>query len=375
MVTCAWGVCLLYLGLAARLPIVGDVDSSEFSKWGHALGTMLFAALVYLLLAGRRGRTRRRTALLAFGIAIAGGALLEVLQAISGSRDPAIVDVVVDAAGAAVAVIVLSMTPVSPRTWTRLISGATAVMLVVVVPAVLFATPGEPAKSCDPIRVSARSEAEGQSPTTGAAPLAEYAFDEGSGRRAEGSGASQPPPLELVGRRTTWIDGGGLRFSGGAARSATSASGIVRAVRASGQLTIAASVRPARLDMTGPSRIVTISSGTEKSQVNVHLGVEGRDLSVRLRATCGEFTWTTVPNVFTSTRRTVDVTVTFRDGVERVFVDGAPEAAWRIRGTLRNWDERSPLVVGNEATLDRPLVGDVFGVTIDDRVSSGEDVG
>ena len=144
--------------------------------------------------------------------------------------------------------------------------------------------------------------AETQSPGDAPAPVAAYTFDEGSGSTAGDSGGSESLPLDLVGRRTTWVDGGGLHVDGGAAMSASPAAGIVRAVRASGEMTILARVRPASLDQSGPARIVTMSSGTGYGQVNVHLGQDGRDLSVRLRATCGDFNWTTVPNVFTSTR-------------------------------------------------------------------------
>ena len=364
VVTVLWGAGLLYLGLAARLPLLGDVDSSEFSQWGHAFGTMVFAALVYLLLVGRGGRSRRQTAVLTLALAVAGGALLELLQAVGGERDPTLVDVAVDAAGALVAVLVLSSSRVSPRTWGRMLAAGTAVLLVIAVPAVVFGTPDAPSQACGLARVSPQDRGSEQSPGPVPAPLAAYALDEGSGRTADDSGEPPSLALDLVGPRTTWVDGGGVHFAGGAARSASAASGIVRAVRASGEVTILVRFRPERLDETGPARVVTISSGTDEGQVNVHVGQEGRSLSIRLRATCNEFNWTTVPNVFTSTRDTVDVALTFGDRTERVYVGGAPVAAWRLRGTLGNWDPTFPLVVGNEATLDRAFVGDVYDVRV-----------
>jgi hypothetical protein len=136
-------------------------------------------------------------------------------------------------------------------------------------------------------------------------------------------------------------------------------------------MTAVARVRTSRLDQQGPARIATISSGTAEGQVDVHLGQEGGSLSVRLRATCGSFNWTTVPKVFTSTRAPVDVAVSFVDDTERVYVNGVPAAAWRISGTLRNWNPQYPVVVGNEATRDRPFFGDVFGVLVYDRALTG----
>jgi hypothetical protein len=325
----------------------------------------VFAALVYLHLIGRGGRTTRQTALLALAVAIAGGALVEVLQALGGERDPTIVDVIVDAAGAVVAVVALSWARVSPRTWARVAAVVTAVMLVVVVPAVIFATPDEPDRDCDPVPIAAREESElatGAVPT----PVAAYTFDDESGRTVGDSAGSPALSLDRVGR-TSWIEGRGLELDGGAAKSASPAATVVRAARASGEVTILARVRPARLDQSGPARIVTISNGPGYGQVNAHLGQDGRSLSVRIRVTCGDFNWTTVPDVFTSTRDVVGVAVTFGDDTERVYVDGEPVAAWRMRGTLRNWDPSFPLVVGNEATLDRPFVGDVFDVQVYDR--------
>lgn len=368
-ITIAWAGFLLYLGLAARLPIVGDVDSSEFAWWGHAIGTMLFTALVYLLVLGRGGRTRRQTALLALVIGIAGGALLEVLQAIGGSRDPTIVDVVVDAAGAIVAVAVLSSARVSRRAAMRILSVSSAAMLVIGVPVVIFATPTDSSHACDLQPIAASDHGKRVGSAAGPAPVAAYTFDEGSGRTvADAAGGSLT--LELTGR-TSWIEGGGVRFARGAARSESSATNVVQAVRDSGKVTIMARARSARLDQNGPTRIVTISSGPDVGQVDVHLGQEGRSLSVRLRATCGAFTGKTIPDVFTSTRHPVDVAVTFSEGIERVYVDGAPVAAWRLHGTLRNWQPLFPLVVGNEATGDRPFVGDVFGVLVYDRALTG----
>ncbi len=375
LVTLAWAACLLYLGLEARLPIVGNVDSSKFAWWGHAFGTMVFAALVFLLLVGRRGRSRRHTALLALGIAVAGGILLELLQAIGGARDPTIADALVDAAGAVVAVVVLSWPRVSVGTWVRIVAVGTALMLVVAVPILLFATtPDDASPGCDVAQVAV-SGPEAVAPSGSVPePVAAYAFDATSGDSVADSSGSPALPLERIGR-TSWIRGGGLRLAGGAARSTSPASAIVRSIRASGEMTALARVRPSQLDQGGPARIVTISSGINFGQVDVHLGQEGRSLSVRLRATCGEFTWTKVPNVFTSTCDPVDLAVTFTEGIERVYVDGAPVAAWRLRGTLGNWDPQFPLVVGNEATLDRPFLGDVFGVRVYDRALSRCDRG
>ena len=39
-----------------------------------------------------------------------------------------------------------------------------------------------------------------------------------------------------------------------------------------------------------------------------------------------------------------------------------------------NWDSNYPLLIGNEATLDRPYLGEIFLVAIYDRVISDAEI-
>ena len=122
------------------------------------------------------------------------------------------------------------------------------------------------------------------------------------------------------------------------------------------------------------SRIVTISDGTERDQVDVHLGQERDALSVRLRASCGQFNWTTVEDVFVKRRRLEHLVLTYAHGVQRIYVQGRLVDATRFDGRLAGWDRRYPLVVGNEATRDRPFVGDVSLVAVYDRALSASEI-
>ena len=106
----------------------------------------------------------------------------------------------------------------------------------------------------------------------------------------------------------------------------------------------------------------------------MHLGQELGALSVRLRASCGEFNWTTVDRVFTRRNRLEHLVVTYADGVQRIYVQGRLVDATRFAGRLTGWDRRYPLVVGNEATRDRPFLGDVSLVAVYDRALSASEV-
>jgi concanavalin A-like lectin/glucanase superfamily protein len=140
-----------------------------------------------------------------------------------------------------------------------------------------------------------------------------------------------------------------------------------------GELTLEAWVRSGDLAQRGPARIATVSEGIERDQVSVHLGVEGRALSVRLRASCG-FNWWTVPDAFTSRAAPVHVAVTFAGRVQRTYVQGRLVQGVRLDGRLGRWEPEYPLVVGNEATMDRPLYGDVLLVAAYDRALSAAEV-
>ena len=334
LVTIAWAACSLYLGLATRLPIVGDVDASTWAKWGHVVATMFLAALIYLLLVDA-GRTRRQAAVITLVVAIAAGALLEVLQAVGGVRDPTVVDVLYDTLGAVIAVGLLSLPLLSVRSWTSVVTVAVVAMIVVVVPAVLFATPGDETLACDLLRVPLQTA----TPEPGAAtpsPIARYDFDEGSGTTvADVSGAAPALDLGLSRSGVSWLAGGGLHFDGGIARSVGSAARIAAATERSGAVTVEAWVRTGRLDQTGPARLVSISGGTQYHDVNVHLGQDADALSVRLRTSCGDFTAPTIPKVFTSRTSAVHVAVTFGGGIERVYTAGQERRGVAPGGSAR----------------------------------------
>jgi Concanavalin A-like lectin/glucanases superfamily len=376
----AWAACLLYLGLASRLPSIGLVDGTELSSWGHALGTLVLAVLLYLIVVSSGTQPPRRAALAVAVAATLFGVAIEGLQGLGGDRDPSIADALLDAAGAVVAVTVLSRARLPLRATSRYATWGTAVLVTGVVAAVVFLPPPETDQTeCSTAAVAQPERAALSSAATsgrgGRGPVALYDFRAGDGRVvADVSGVAPALDLRLVGSEVRWLDGQGLRFRGGAARSDGPAAKLAEASARTGELTLEAWVRSGDLAQKGPTRIATVSGGIERDQVNVHLGQEGQALSVRLRATCGRFNWWTVPDVFTSRAAPVHVAVTFAEGVERTYANGRLVDAVRLDGRLGSWDPDYPLVIGNEATLDRPLFGDVLLVAVHDRALSAAEV-
>ena len=364
-VTVAWVTWFVYLGLVPRLPEVGSLDDRIVSSWGHAIGTLVLAALVYLLLAKHPRRSRGEAAAIVLGAAVLFGGLIELLQWLGGERDPSLGDLLLDAAGAVVAVVLLTLTRRPLEWWARVVAGFAIVVIVATVPLVIVATPPDRSSRCEPRPV--RTARAGGSTAAAPVPIVHYTFEEGSGSIAANLGTMRPQVgLDLVRPGVGWVQGGGLSFDGGAARSPGPARGVVRAIDRAGAFTVEARVRPGRLDQDGPARIVTSSGGIAEDEVNVHLGQEGTALSVRVRARCGDFNWTVVPDVFT-TRRPVHVAVTFAGRVQRVFVQGRNVDAQRFAGRLGAWNPAYPLAVGNEVTMDRAWDGDVFDVAIYDE--------
>jgi Concanavalin A-like lectin/glucanases superfamily/VanZ like family len=171
-------------------------------------------------------------------------------------------------------------------------------------------------------------------------------------------------------------DEGRVEFPGkGVVRSVAPPVGLYERLTEGDGLTVEAWLTSAGLDQTGPARIVSYSLDPEHR--NFTLGQEGGDLVFRLRTTATDLNGTAsevvVPGVVEPGKRQ-HVVVSFDFSAFRVFVDGALRARTPAPGgTLSNWDPDYPLVIGNEATGDRPWLGTVDRVRIYDRpVHPGE---
>jgi len=157
-------------------------------------------------------------------------------------------------------------------------------------------------------------------------------------------------------------------------RSGPESSRLSDAVGRSGEITLEAWITTSKLGQDGPARILSLSRNP--SQRNFTLGQDGSRWVVRLRTS--KSSRNGLPSLETRAktvrpRLTHVVYTRRRDGTARFFLDGRPAQSATRPGHLHNWDSSDRLLLGNEATGDRPWLGTYHLVAIYDRaLSPGE---
>lgn len=150
---------------------------------------------------------------------------------------------------------------------------------------------------------------------------------------------------------------------------------LMKAVRDSGEITVEVWLKTADLKQSGPARILTLSKNS--SERNFTLGQDGNRIDARLRTTATSLNG--IPSVTTPASALagslVHVTYTHaKSGQTRIYVDGHKVSEQSIKGQLTNWDSSMSLVIGNEASSDRPWLGSLHLVAIYSRALSAKEV-
>jgi len=307
----------------------------------------------------------------------------EILQGVTATRSPQLADGLADALGAALIIAVLAVAfgagpPVADRASDAFVTVAIASALVVVVTSI--ASPYEPPRTTWPVTgpvacVPAYSDevTTAPEPEAGdASPEPLVGFDLAVDPSRSVAGTLAPIALSAVGGAVV-RPGVGVEFhgSGDALRTATTPGDLVRSIAGAQAFTIEAWIRPADLDQEGPSRIVTLSTGIGRGDVNVHLGIERDQLSVRLRTACGPL-WFLAGELDDSATH---VAATFDHGRLALFVDGERVAVAVLDGAdLSTWNPSYDLMIGNEVTLDRGYRGVVASVAFYREALSTEQI-
>jgi hypothetical protein len=156
--------------------------------------------------------------------------------------------------------------------------------------------------------------------------------------------------------------------------SATDTSRLVEVIKRTGSITIEAWLRPAKLDQTGPARIVTLSR--DSSLRDFTLGQDGPRYDVRFRTTENGNNGT--PSLASSensliTELTHVVYTRHRSGAAFVFIDGQRSATLRVPGRLSNWSNFQ-LGLANERGGQRPWLGEMHLVAIYGRALREKEV-
>jgi parallel beta-helix repeat protein len=163
--------------------------------------------------------------------------------------------------------------------------------------------------------------------------------------------------------------------------SAEAATEIVEACRTADEVTVEAWIKPANATQDGPARIVTLSASTRERNLTLGQGQWGNRPSdlydIRLRTTersrNGQPSLTSLPGLVLE-RPSQLVYSRDETGLARLYVNGELHAREMIGGSLDNWDESYPLVLGNEPTGERPWLGEFYLVALYCRALNRDEI-
>lgn len=209
-----------------------------------------------------------------------------------------------------------------------------------------------------------------------------YEFAEGSGTTvADTSGVGEPLDLTIDDPgNVSWAPGALTLDASTVVASGGPATKISDAVTASEQMTVEAWITPANTTQSGPARIVSLSESPFDRNVTLGQGTFGSaptdTFDLRLRSTAvgdnGTPSTTTPAGVATTDLSHV-VATRAADGSTTIYVDGEVVQTSTVGGSLSNW-EAMPLLLGNEATGDRPWLGTLCLTAIYDTALSQTEV-
>eukprot|EP00913_Durusdinium_trenchii_P010859 g10188.t1 len=222
-----------------------------------------------------------------------------------------------------------------------------------------------------------KAAAETNAERAGRGLVAFYDFQNATGGVVKDRSGNNPPlDLRIAESKSVRRVAGALELRGKTTvRSDKPATRLVSAIRKSGEITIEAWVRPAKLDQTGPARMVTISKNANER--NVTLGQDRNRFETRLRTTKTSkngIPATTSPAGSLSARLMHVVYSRNRAGQARIHIDGKQRAQRRVAGTTSNWNGAFRLALGNELSGDRPWLGTFYLVAIYNRALSPKEI-
>jgi regulation of enolase protein 1 (concanavalin A-like superfamily) len=205
-----------------------------------------------------------------------------------------------------------------------------------------------------------------------------YTFEEGAGTTVtDFSGVGAPLNLTIGSPgAVTWIPGALSINSSALINSGGPATKIISAAQTANALTVEAWVKPANTTQSGPARIVSLSPDLFNRDMT--LGQSGNSYDMRLRTTGSSDNG--VPSIITpagtATTDLTHVVYTWDTaGTARFYVNGVEAITAPAGGNLSNWNPAYALNLANEATGDRPWLGELHLVAIYNRALSAAEVG
>lgn len=206
-------------------------------------------------------------------------------------------------------------------------------------------------------------------------PLVLYTFQKPGGNVVKADPVGKTVDLTANGSPVVWKPGRITLDGSSRLRSIEPARIVNAAIQKSGAVTVEVWLRPADANQSGPARIVTLSR--DPGVRNLTLGQEGHRFDVRLRTQSTNENG--IPSLATPDQ-TVTSTLTHvvythdSNGQTSLYVNGKQLASRVLPGDLSGWSQDYHLILGNEATGDRPWQGDLHLVALFDRALSAAEV-
>jgi hypothetical protein len=204
--------------------------------------------------------------------------------------------------------------------------------------------------------------------------IALYEFKTGSGDTAYDTSGIQPA-LDLTLTNTnaggySWVGGWGVAFNGGKAQGLTSTSRKLRDLTAStGEYSIEAWAAPGNVTQE-EARIVTYSGGLQTRNVSLNQTLYNYNFFARGNTDPNGNNPLSTPDAMRALQATLQHVVITFDPINgrRIYVNGQYTGTTDRAGTtIGTWDETLVLVLGNEASGNRPWLGTLKLVAIHNR--------
>lgn len=186
-----------------------------------------------------------------------------------------------------------------------------------------------------------------------------------------------PPVLDLFIESGTvnWLeDRSGIEIAAKSIIRNNAAAKLHEELTATNELTVEVWIEPADLIQGGPGRIVSYSQDTGFR--NFTLGQESTEYDMRMQTTNTDQNG--MPSLRTSGGQVKEelqqIVVTY-DGNQKIFYVNGQESGKRqtIGGDFSRWNSGFEFIIGNEATGDRPWLGEIYLLAIYNRaLTAGE---
>lgn len=208
--------------------------------------------------------------------------------------------------------------------------------------------------------------------------VARYEFRTGSGNTAFDTSGVEPALNLTLSGDTEWVGGWGIRLDGGRAQGSTQTSSKLRdLIIGSGEFSIEAWLIPSTPGQMD-AHIISYSAGTENR--NVTLAQQQASYQAQLRNdntdANGMPPLDSPMDSLQATLQHVVLTYNAENG-RRLYINGVDSGAVDPVGPtlLNSWSDNYALILGNEASGDRPWQGVLRFVAIHNRALSAEQIG